>query len=188
MKNNSKTIIEAIKSGKNQEALQYLYKDPLNKIKKFVLKNSGSLDDAHDVFQEAVITLYHYIYEGKYNEAYDLDGFLYRVARNKWVDMVRKNRKISKEDAPDVAGEDNPLEEMISEERMSAFRLVFSQLEDNCRKMLSLSVFEKKTMKEIAGLMDYKDESVAKNMNYKCKKKLSALIHGSPELLKALKY
>lgn len=188
MTNNSKIIIEAIKSGKNQEALQYLYKDPLNKIKKFVLKNSGTIDDAHDVFQEAVMTLYHYVYEGKYNDEYDLDGFLYRVARNKWIDMIRKNSKISKEEAPDIAGDANQLEEMISEERMSAFRMVFRKLEENCRKMLSLSVFEKKSMKEIARLMDYKDESVAKNMNYKCKKKLSSIIHGSPELLKALKY
>ncbi len=188
MTNNSKIIIEAIKSGRNQEALNYLYKDPLNKIKSFILKNSGSVDDAHDVFQEAVITLYHYIHEGKYKNEYDVDGFLYRVARNKWVDITRKNRKISKEEVPDMAADVNQLDDMISEERMSTFKLVFSKLEENCRKMLSLSVFEKKTMKEIASLMDYKDESVAKNMNYKCKKKLSELIHKSPEFLKALKY
>jgi DNA-directed RNA polymerase specialized sigma24 family protein len=82
MKDNSSTIIECIRSGKDNEALKYLYKDPLRKVRKFILNNSGTLDDANDVFQDAIIALFHYVKQGKYKEEYDLDGFIFKVAKN----------------------------------------------------------------------------------------------------------
>ncbi|MFN6945727.1 MAG: sigma-70 family RNA polymerase sigma factor, partial [Cytophagaceae bacterium] len=71
MKDKSKLVIQSIRSGKNSDALNYLYKDPLRKIRKFILNNSGTLDDADDVFQDAVVVLFHYVKTGKYKEDFD---------------------------------------------------------------------------------------------------------------------
>ena len=94
MKNISSVVIESIRNGDNNKALEYLYKDPLRKIRKFILTNSGTLDDADDVFQDAIVVLFHYVKTGKYKEEYDLDGFLFRVAKNAWIDLARKRQKI----------------------------------------------------------------------------------------------
>lgn len=189
MKDTSK-IIESIRSGKNQEALNYLYKDPLNKIRKFILRNSGTLDDANDVFQDAIIILFHYVKKGKYKEEYDLDGFLFRVAKNAWINLARKKQKVIKQEFTgyDVSDETDHLHDMIEEERLSTFRSLFDKLEDNCKKILSYVIFEKKSMKEISALMGFKDDNVAKNQHYRCKKYFSKILMENKEALKILKY
>lgn len=189
MKKDSKIIIEAIRSGKNQAALKYLYKDPLNKIRGFILKNSGTLEDANDVFQEAVVTLFHYVQKGKYKEEYELDGFLFRVAKNKWIDITRKNQKMINNELTgfDYSDHSNHLDELIKQEKLNTFHDLFNKLENNCKKLLSFVMFEKKSMKEISVLMDFKDEKVAKNQHYRCKKYFSKLLFENQEALNILR-
>lgn len=189
MKDNSKIIIECIRTGKNNEALKYLYKDPLRKIRKFILNNSGTLDDADDVFQDAVVVLFHYVQTGKYKEEYDLDGFLFRVAKNSWIDLARKKRKVIKDDfiGYDLSDETDKLEDLIKEEQLNAFHTLFNKLEENCKKILSYVIFDKKSMKEISILMGMKDEKVAKNQHYRCKKYFSKLVSENQEALNILR-
>lgn len=189
MKDNSNIIIECIRTGKNNEALKYLYKDPLRKVRKFILSNSGTLDDADDVFQDAIVVLFDYVKKGKYNENYALDGFLFKVAKNAWIDIARKKRKVIKEPfiGFDIGDEAYFLEDMIKEEQVKAFHTLFNQLEENCRQILSFVVFEKKSMKEVSELMGFKDEKVAKNQHYRCKKYFSKLISQNKEALNNLR-
>jgi RNA polymerase sigma factor (sigma-70 family) len=189
MKDNSKIIIECIRTGKNNEALEYLYKDPLRKIRKFILMNSGTLDDADDVFQDAIIVLFQYVKNGKYNEEYDLDGFLFRVAKNSWIDIARKKQKIIKASFTgfDISDETDHLNDLIKDEQLNTFHILFNKLEDNCKKILSYVIFDKKSMKEIAELMEFKDEKVAKNQHYRCKKYFTKIVSDNKEALTLLK-
>lgn len=189
MKDNSKIIIECIRTGKNNEALKYLYQDPLRKIRKFILMNSGTLDDADDVFQDAVIVLFQYVRNGKYNEEYDLDGFLFRVAKNAWIDIARKKQKIIKAEFTgfDIGDGSDQLRDMIKDEQLTAFQTLFDKLEDNCKKILSYVIFDKKNMKEISMLMGMKDEKVAKNQHYRCKKYFTKLVSENKETLNLLR-
>ncbi len=189
MNDNSKIIIECIRTGKNNEALKYLYKDPLRKIRSYILKNSGNLDDADDVFQDAVIVLFQYVKNGKYNEEHDLDGFLFRVAKNSWIDIARKKQKNIKASfiGFDIADDSDHLNDMIKDEQLTAFQTLFDKLEDNCKKILSYVIFDKKSMKEISALMGMKDEKVAKNQHYRCKKYFTKLVSDNKETLNLLK-
>jgi RNA polymerase sigma factor (sigma-70 family) len=189
MKDNSKLIIECIRTGKNNEALEYLYKDPLRKIRKFILNNSGNLDDADDVFQDALVALFHFVKQGKYNEEYDLDGFLFRVAKNSWIDLARKKQKVIKESfiGFDKSDDTDLLEDLIKEEQLSTFHVMFNKLEDNCKKILSYVIFDKKSMKEISALMGFKDEKVAKNQHYRCKKYFTKIVSENKETLNMLR-
>lgn len=189
MKDNSKIIIECIRTGKNNEALEYLYKDPLRKIRKFILMNSGTLDDANDVFQDAVIVLFQYIKTGKYKEEYDLDGFLFRVAKNAWIDIARKKQKVVSSSFVDdnIQDESDHLNDLITDEQLHLFHTLFNKLEENCKQILSYVVFEKKSMKEISQLMGFKDEKVAKNQHYRCKKYFTKIVSDNKEALTILK-
>ena len=189
MKDNSKFIIECIREGKNSKALNYLYQDPLRKVRKFILTNSGTLDDANDVFQDAIIALFHYVKTGKYKEEYDLDGFLFRVAKNAWIDLARKKQKLIKEEFTgfDVSDESYFLDSIIKEEQLTQFHILFNKLEENCKKILSYVVFEKKSMKEISTLMGLKDEKVAKNQHYRCKKYFAKIVTDNKEALNILR-
>ncbi len=178
MKDISKSLIQSIRNGDNDKVLEYLYKDPLRKIRKFILNNSGTLDDADDVFQDAIMVLFHYVKTGKYKEEYELDGFLFRVAKNAWIDLARKRQKVIKKELQgfDLSDGSDVLKDMISEERLSTFHTLFNQLEENCRRILSFVIFDKKSMKEIASIMGFKDEKVSKNQHYRCKQYFSKLV------------
>lgn len=189
MKDMANIIIKSIRDGNNHEALRYLYKDPLRKIRKFILTNSGTMDDADDVFQDAVVVLFHYVKTGKYKEEYDLDGFLFRVAKNSWIDLARKKARVIRDDLKgfDISDDSDYLLDMIQEERMRAFHALFNKLEENCRKILSYVIFDKKSMKEISGLMGFKDENVTKNQHYRCKKYFSKIILENKEAFNILR-
>ena len=189
MKDNSKIIIDCIRTGNNKEALEYLYKDPLYKIRKFILNNSGTLDDADDVYQDAIIVLFQYVKNGKYKEEYDLDGFLFRVAKNSWIDIARKKQKIIKASfiGFDISDESDFLNDVIKDEQLNVFHSLFNKLEENCRKILSYVIFDKKSMKEISELMGLKNEKVAKGQHHRCKQYFTKIISENKEALNILK-
>lgn len=190
MKKKSIEVIQSIKNGDNDKALQYLYKDPLRKIRTYILQNSGSIEDADDVFQDAIVVLFHYVKSGKYKEEYDLDGFLYKVSKNAWIDLERKKKRMIKEELIgfDLADDKDLLLEMIRDEKHVVFHKLFDKLGENCKKLLSYVIFDKKSMKEITQLIGYKDEKVAVNQHYRCKKYFANLIMENQEALKVLKY
>jgi len=83
-------ILKAIQSGKNQAVLNILYVRTLPKIKSLIQKMRGSDDDALDIFQEAVIVLFRQVKMNKMNEVANLDGFLYRVSKNLFLNKLRQ--------------------------------------------------------------------------------------------------
>lgn len=189
MKNKSKSIIDSIRSGENQKALKHLYKGPLNKIRRYILNNSGTIDDADDVFQDAVVTLFHYVKTGQYKSEYDLDGFLFRVAKNAWIDKNRNKNNAANEAVKDeyASSDHDYLGDLIKEEKLKIFHQLFDKLEDNCKKLLTYIVYDKKSLKEVAELMGFKDTNVAKNQHYRCKKYFSKIVFQHKEALKLLK-
>ena len=76
---------------------------------------------------------------------------------------------------------------MIKDEHLSTFHLLFNKLEENCRRLLSYVIFDKKSMKEISELMGYKDDKVTKNQHYRCKKYFTKLVMENQEALNILR-
>ena len=76
----------------------------------------------------------------------------------------------------DIGDGSDHLGDMIKDEQLVAFQTLFDKLEDNCKKILSYVIFDKKSMKEISTLMGMKDEKVAKNQHYRCKKYFTKLV------------
>ncbi|MFN6945022.1 MAG: sigma-70 family RNA polymerase sigma factor, partial [Cytophagaceae bacterium] len=115
--------------------------------------------------------------------------FLFRVEKNSWIDQARKKQKIIQEELTgfDICDDSDSLYEMIKEEQLNIFHAVFNKLEENCKRILSFAVFDKKSMKEISTIMGFKDEKVAKNQHYRCKKYFTSLILQNQEALNILK-
>src|ERR1700748_4002044 len=80
----------------DDSAYREIYKVHYRFINQFVLKNSGSDDDARDLFQECIIALWDNINSGKYTHSNDtmLHGYFRRICRLKWLDILRSKGKI----------------------------------------------------------------------------------------------
>jgi RNA polymerase sigma factor (sigma-70 family) len=183
-------IIESIRNGSNDQALSYLYDKPLRKIRKYILSNNGSTEDANDIFQDAVIILFNQIINNKYNSDLDIDGFLFSVARNLWIDKIRREKRMLNKDFTQESNHtdfNDQLKDLIVKEKSTALRAVFEKLDEKCQKILHFAIYEKLSMKEISEKMGYSNENVAKSNHYRCKTYLSRLVKQDESLLNLLK-
>lgn len=179
---NSEIIIESIKNGKDDIVLKELYRHVLPVIKTHIKRNGGTNEDAEDVFQDAVITLYKQIKLNKYQEiGSGVGGFLFTVSKNLWYNKLKKNNKITLTDehTNTESGDSSILEQIITEEKINTIQQLLNEVGEQCKKILSLSIYEKMPMKDISKEMGFKSDDVAKSIHYRCKKKLGQLARKS---------
>lgn len=186
-----KEILDCIRTGNNNGALSYLYDESLAKVRQYIMKNSGTKDDANDIFQDAVIILFNQIRLNKFNEAYSIDSFMYSVSRNLWIDKVRRAKKFTSYESPEqfsfVTSDQDHLDDLISKEKTQAMKTVFNKLDKKCRQILNYVIHDKYSMKEIKEKMGYTSENVAKTTHYRCKQYLKELVKSNPALISLLK-
>lgn len=154
--------------------IKALYAAHFPTVRQMVLKNSGSINDAQDVFQEALTVLWLKVKEDRLRAETmdDPGGYLFRVARNKWLDTVRsaahKHMTVVKDEAFDgpVAGTEDDLEE-----RLEHLRAIYDTLDERCRAVLDRFYFERQDLASIAAAMGVEEESI-RTIKYRCMMKL----------------
>lgn len=167
-------IINCIRSGRDTSVLERLYEDIFPKIKKYIRKNSGSEDDAFDIFQDGVVIFYNYVVSGRYKENYEISGFLYTVCKNLWINKAKHNRlHIRLNESIETLGDnENVLNMLISKEREKEVQDVLSLLGDRCRELLQYAFFYQLSSLEICEKMGFANEDTLKTKKYKCKQRL----------------
>ncbi len=152
--------------------IRALYTQHFPAVRHYVVKNSGTGSDAQDVFQEAVTVLWMNVKEDRLVSDSDPGAYLYRVARNKWLDVVRsaahKHMKVVHDDRALDPVTDAPDD---IEERIVRLRGVYDKLDDKCRTVLDRFYFERKDLATIAAEMGVEEESI-RTIKYRCMMKL----------------
>ncbi len=157
-------------------AVRALYKAHFPAVRQYVLKNSGTVSDAQDVFQEAVVVLWMNVKQDRPGTGTEAGpgGFLFRVAKNKWLDVVRsaahRHMKVVHNDQALERGNDVPDD---IEERIVRLRGVYDKLDDKCRSILDQYYFERKDLATIAMGMGVEEDSI-RTIKYRCMMKLRA--------------
>ena len=104
--------------------------------------------------------------------------YLYSVARNMWLNELRKRSNIPiivETDEFIVLQEDHLASMVLTEQNQEMAKLIRS-LGDQCQEILIYFYFDRFRMKKVADLMGFASEQVAKNKKSKCLKKLKALV------------
>ncbi|MFL5729237.1 MAG: RNA polymerase sigma factor [Cytophagaceae bacterium] len=177
MKYSDKEVILALKKGDDDLVLAFLYKTVLPKVKQYIKGNKGNDDEAKDIFQDALIIFYRKVKTDKIPDDVNISAFICHAAKNLWINRVKKMNKsteIPGENA--LQTEEDFLGNMITEEKTAAITKLLSEIGQECQKLLKYSVYDNLSMKEIARLMGYSSENLAKNYNYRCKQKLIQLV------------
>lgn len=154
--------------------VRMLYKQHFTAIRQYVLSNSGTTDDAQDIFQEAMTVLWLKVKEGALAAGSEPGAFLYQVAKNKWLDVVRsaahKHMKVVHDDRKLDVRAEAPDD---TEEKLLRLREVYGKLDDKCRTVLDQFYFERKDLATIAAGMGVEEESI-RTIKYRCMMKLRA--------------
>ncbi len=148
------------------EALVRRHQGPLYN---FCLRMLGQADDAADVAQETFVQLYSHL--GRLDEREPLAPWLFRVARNRCIDVIRRRRTVPL-GLPDDAGEstfigepadDDPLPEVVVE-RADLQRVLsdaIAQLPPAYAEVVALRYAGDRSFAEIAIILDC-DEGAAR--------------------------
>lgn len=190
MEDINRTIVECIKNRQNDKALSYLYSHTLKKVKGYILNNSGSQDEANDIFQDAVIIFFKSVIENKFEHSSSVDAYIFTISKNLWINAAKRKRTLVHVDIEDQhlsAETDSQLDNMISKEKRSALDIAYSKLDEACRKLLGMVAYEKLSMKELQVKMELTSENAAKTMHYRCKQSFHKIIKENSDLLTILK-
>jgi RNA polymerase sigma factor (sigma-70 family) len=176
-------LVTLVKQGKSDAALNYLYKITQPKILALVLKNNGSEEEAQDIFQDSVIAFYSYVIENKFKESESVEGFIYAVAQNKWINRAKVRHKTTGLSEDYFLASD---EFQTQESDHKKIEVLLAHLGEVCRELLTYSIFYKMTMEDIALRMSYSNANAVKTKNYKCKQRLIALVKDKESLMSYL--
>lgn len=137
-------------------------------VRKQILANSGSRQDAEDIYQEALIVFFRKVQNPEFILTSSINTYLYSICRYLWSDVLKK-RKIKTKvhtDTNEIAGNDTIWEEQ--EEKIKLAEQAVNRLGQRCKQLLQLFYYGKVDLKTIAQKMGFANEKVAKNQKYRC--------------------
>ncbi|RYF90867.1 MAG: hypothetical protein EOO03_02740, partial [Chitinophagaceae bacterium] len=79
-------LLHAVKNN-NGQVLRQLYNDNFKTLLQYILQNSGTADDAKDIYQETFIAVWKNIQLGKFIPQHEnaLSAYIFQVGKNKWI-------------------------------------------------------------------------------------------------------
>ncbi len=162
-------------------AIEAIYRNHYSMVKTLVVSNSGTADDARDVFQEALIVLYEKARSGSFELHSQLKTYIYAVCRRLWLKRLQFDRKFSVDlaNAEETASIEEDIEKY--ELRSCDFELMEKAMEslgEPCKALLESYYLQKKKMVEIAREFGYTNADNAKNQKYKCLMRLKKIFFG----------
>lgn len=162
----------------DRKAVETIYKQNYNMVQTLVVNNSGSIEDAKDIFQEALIVLYEKVKSGSFELNCLIKTYVYSVCRRLWLKRLHQLQNFS----PEVGNGEEivPVEEEleIHEQRNMDFLLMekaMQSLGEPCKSLLESYYVHKKSMMDIASDFGYTNADNAKNQKYKCLMRLKKL-------------
>lgn len=164
-------------------AISEFYENNFYKIASLILKNSGTIDDAKDIFQDAIVVLMDKYTWGKLDIiTCSIGTYIYSISRNLWYSHLRTLKKeqefIDLENGYSIdISTEYYAEEPDDFEKVNNIVL---GLGNPCKELLELFYFENHSWETIAMVMGYSSPASARNQKYKCldkiKKQLASAI------------
>jgi RNA polymerase sigma factor (sigma-70 family) len=162
----------------DRKSTETIYKQNYAMVQSMILNNNGTIDDARDVFQEAMVVLYEKAKTAQFELNCQLKTYIYSVCRRLWLKRLQQLQRYSSE--VDSITEMVPVEDELEQHELKNFEFVVMEksmlsLGEPCRSLLEAYYLQKRSMIEIAGSFGYTNADNAKNQKYKCLTRLKKL-------------
>ena len=141
-------------------------------IETYILKNSGTKDEAKDVFQNTLLAFYKNVSKADFKIESKISTYLFAISKNIWLKELRDRAKHKTEELTNEKDIEDQGDYSHKEELINRMAIAVKKLSDNCQKLVHLYYYESKSWKEITEEMSYKNEHAARNQKYKCFQKL----------------
>ncbi len=157
--------------------IQKIYDDFFPRIRSWVVKNSGSTNDAQDIFQDALVIIFKKAKTPDFRLTSSFYTFLYGVSWNLWLKQLRKKsgKEVTLFTDQEFKDELDIENELIEQQKRKLFREKLDKLTERCQKIMGL-FFRGEKMEAIAVAMGFKNKNVAKHEKHKCQNAFIQLV------------
>jgi len=170
-------LLEGIRN-EEETALAYLYKLHYPMILHFVQNNSGTDDEAKDIYQEAIIVFYEKVREQQLELNCQIKTYLYSICRRLWLKrLALKNRfsgMVMDSDAF-IQVEEEVAESEEKELKFQKMGDALVLLGEPCKTLLEDFYLQDLSMQSITEKFGYTNADNTKNQKYKCLMRLKKL-------------
>lgn len=172
-----------------ERALKKLYDTLRPKVIHYVKQNNGSIPEAKDVLQDAIVAVYSSIINKKFRSESALSTYTFAVVKNQWLNRLKRKRVEIKyiETQDDSIFESDMLPAYLDAERKNIIEQIFMKMGEGCKEILVKIYYLNYSMKEIVTESNYENEQVARNKKYKCMKRLKKVIQGNESVCRWLR-
>jgi len=151
--------INKLLSGDTQ-FVKKIIKEVFPVVRSFVLQNSGNIEDAKDLTQEALYILIDKLRNGFYEADTNLSGYCVSIAKNEWMNQIRKagTRKRYRDTMKhelDVLSQQLPNDNEALLDWQKELEVHMSKLTEPCKNLIQLHYFMKVKLIDIAPMLGY---------------------------------
>jgi RNA polymerase sigma factor (sigma-70 family) len=160
------SLLSQLKKEENA-AFDCLYEGCFPLVAKYIKQNTGSEQDAEDIFQEAVIVLLTKIRQPEFLLTASLKTYVFSISKNLWLKKLRDSQRIMVADEyylADLPTDDNETS-WQDENKLSGW---LQKITSNCRRILKAIFYLNEPMHSLMTKMGWKNKHTASNQKYKC--------------------
>jgi len=162
----------------DKNAIESIYKSNFTMIQNLIINNKGTLNDAEDIFQEAMIVLYQKSIDKEFQLNCQLKTYLYSVSKRLWLKKLQSIQRfgIQADDVEDFISVESDLQKHQQEQnQFSIMENAMERIGEPCKSLLEAYYIQRKHMQEIAKQFNYTNADNAKTQKYKCLVRLKKL-------------
>lgn len=158
--------------------LTTLYKSSFPLVARHISRMGGSLDEARDIFQDALIIYYQKTVQAKLSLEYSDKAYLFGIARHLWNKRYKESeRQVSIDqldtDFDELIGLSNTDDQEISSSRLYQLLQTTGQ---KCMELLTAFYYEKLKMENIAERFGFSGPRSATVQKFKCLEKVKETV------------
>lgn len=183
-------IINRIKDGNAREAMLYLIFEKKGwkaDAIAWAMKHGAPKETAEEVAIDALIGLDKSIRHDKFEGKSSLKTYFLTIVKFQWFKRAsRQDKTKTQELSENVSLADAPID-LPNELETQAYRQVLAQIGERCKRLLTLSIIDEETMKEVAMNFGLSSPEMAKKETYRCRLKMREFLEKHPAWLERLK-
>lgn len=192
MFHSDQALLAALRGNKDlDKAVRFLYRQYFDVLSIYTRQNSGTPQDAEDIFQEVVVTFIELVNQNKFRGESSIKTFLYSLNRHIWLNELKKRNRMQqrniKFERSRSQSEADVSTHIAGREARAQVMKVIGQLGEACKQVLMAFYYQDLPVKDMLAFLPYENEQVIRNKKYKCLKKLEEMLHEDPNLANNLK-
>lgn len=169
-------------SQNNSFIIQSIYDKFVPKVVNYIKNNSGGEDEAQDIIQEVIITIYNQAKTKNLQLSCPFDAYFFLLCKRKWLNELKKssNKEVTINEevlSKDDDASQHAFETEIFNEKQQLFNKMFENLGDACKELLK-TTFQIKSMEEVAKKLGVTYAYVRKKKSL-CIGKLTSMVQES---------